>query len=97
MRHTFKYFLSLLALCATNAGYAAPAEPRFNSPITPANWVLFDFGYGKIMRLPKLLFNPSLIPKDPRTPMHAQAIGMIFLLSRYGAFGLGVRDGQYIS
>jgi hypothetical protein len=68
----------MLALCAASAGHTEPVAPRFDAPITPANSVLFDFGYGKIMRLPKLLFNPSLIPKDPRTPMHAQAIGMIF-------------------
>jgi hypothetical protein len=55
-----------------------PAPIRIDAPMTPANSVLFDFGYGQILRVPKILFPASIIPKDPRQPLKAQMLSMTF-------------------
>lgn len=56
----------------------APTLPRIDAAVTPANSVLFDFGYGEVVRVPKILISPSSIPKDPKEPIRAKAISMTF-------------------
>ena len=58
---------------------AGKALPRIDAPLTAENSVLFDFGYGKIARVPKILFSPELIPANPKMPIKAPTIWMTFL------------------
>ncbi|WP_041741636.1 hypothetical protein [Collimonas fungivorans] len=55
-----------------------PPLMRLDAPVTLTNSVLFDFGYGQILRVPKILFPPSIIPKDPHQPLKAQMLSMTF-------------------
>jgi hypothetical protein len=58
---------------------AAPQESvRYNAPVTRANSVLFDFGYGAILRVPKALLPAAVIPKDPNKAIEAQTLSMVF-------------------
>ncbi|CUI07816.1 hypothetical protein [Massilia antarctica] len=52
---------------------------RIDAPLTMENSVLFDFGFGKVLRVPKMLINPELIPKNPAKPIRAQSISATFI------------------
>ena len=80
-----KLFAALLLHGVTSLSGAAEQLPagkalsRIDAPLTADNSVLFDFGYGKIARVPKILFSPEHIPANPKTPIKARAMGMTFL------------------
>ncbi|HEX3913437.1 MAG TPA: hypothetical protein VHW71_08020 [Steroidobacteraceae bacterium] len=57
---------------------AAGTLPRIDAPVTPANSVLYDFGYGAILRVPKILFPDSAIPKDPNEALHFDRLSLVF-------------------
>jgi hypothetical protein len=44
----------------------------------PANSVLHDFGHDVVLRVPKVLYPASVIPKEPSQPIKAEALSMTF-------------------
>lgn len=76
--------LALVIACelggATAQAQEAPqgAQARLDVPVTPANSVLVDFGDGAILRVPKTLIDPTMMPKDPTQPIKQEQISMVF-------------------
>ncbi len=78
-RHVCHYTVLLLASFALNTGFAQPVVlQRIDAPVTPDNSVLYDFGYKQVLRVPKILIPPTALPKDPRQPIQARTLSMVF-------------------
>jgi hypothetical protein len=54
-------------------------SPRIDVPVTPANSVLYDFGCGGFLRVPKFLLSADRIPVDPMQPISGGQLSMVFL------------------
>lgn len=78
------FAIVVAALCVFDVQAApdAPADikalPRIDVPVTKANSVLWDFGYGATLRVPKILLSPSLIPADPNQPIAYHSFSFVF-------------------
>ncbi len=82
--HRGHVWLALIGACSLS-GLAAYAQEttlrnpaKLDMPVTPANSVRVDFGNGAILRIPKILIDPSLVPQNPMQPVKLEQIFMVF-------------------
>lgn len=55
------------------------ADASLTAPLTSENSILSDFGYGVVLRVPRVLFSPDVLPRDLRVPLRARALSMNFM------------------
>ena len=55
------------------------ADASLTAPLTSENSILSDFGYGVVLRVPRVLFSPDVVPRDLRVPLRTRALSMNFM------------------